>query len=77
MEITLDLRDREPPEPLFETLDCIDGLEPGDIVHLRLHREPLMLYPHLAAMNIPWRIERYGTPDWLVCIGPLPETHGS
>lgn len=75
MELLLDMRDREPPEPLFETLDCIDGLGPGDVVRLRIHREPLMLYPHLKAMNIPWVVERYGTPDWQLAIGPMPPSH--
>lgn len=76
MEILLDMRDREPPDPLFETLDCIDGLAPGDVIRLRIHREPLMLYPHLRSMNIPWEIECFGTPEWLLRIGPMPQDHG-
>lgn len=76
MELLLDMRDREPPEPLFETLDRIDELAPGDVVRLRIHREPLLLYPHLQAMNIPWVVERFGTPDWVLRIGPMPESHG-
>lgn len=76
MEVTLDMRDREPPEPFFETLDCIDRLKPGDVLRLRVHREPLMLYPHLLSMSIPWKVERFGTPDWLLLIGPMPENHG-
>ncbi|HEX7061367.1 MAG TPA: DUF2249 domain-containing protein [Woeseiaceae bacterium] len=76
MEMLLDMRGREPPEPLFETLDCIDGLAPGDVLHLKVQREPLLLYPHLRAMRIPWVVECYGSPDWLLRIGPMPETHG-
>lgn len=75
-EIELDMRNREPPEPLFETLYCIDELAPGDVIRLWIHREPLMLYPHLQAMNIPWVVERFGNPDWLLRIGPMPPHHG-
>lgn len=75
-EIELDMRDREPPEPLFETLYRIDDAQPGDVIRLRIHREPLMLYPQLQQMNIPWNVERFGDPDWVVRIGPMPSDHG-
>lgn len=75
-ETELDMRDREPPEPLFETLYLIDAAGPGEVIRLRIHREPLMLYPHLKQMNIPWTVECHGSPDWVLRIGPMPATHG-
>lgn len=72
-EILLDMRNREPPEPLFATLDCIETLQPGDSVRLIIHREPLMLYPQLQQMNVPWQVESWGLPDWIIRIGPIPE----
>lgn len=74
-ELELDMRNREPPEPLFETLYRIDDAGPGDVIRLRIHREPVMLYPHLQHMNIPWTVESYGEPDWVLKIGPMPEGH--
>lgn len=76
METELDVRGREPPDPFFMTLDCIEGLKPGDILWLRIHREPIMLYPQLQQLNIGWTVERYGDPDWLLRIGPMPDDHG-
>ena len=76
-EIELDMRNRESPEPLFATLDCIDTAGPGDVIRLLIHREPLMLYPHLQQLNIPWVIEQFGSPEWRVRIGPLPASHVS
>ena len=76
MQIELDMRDREPPEPLFATLDAIDSAKPGDTLRLWIHREPLMLYPHLRQLNVPWTVERFGSPDWVLCIGPMPANHG-
>jgi hypothetical protein len=71
-EIELDMRGKAPPDPLLETLDCIDEGQPGDVIRLLTDREPLMLYSHLVQMNIPWTVECFGNPDWLTRIGPLP-----
>jgi TusA-related sulfurtransferase len=71
-EIELDMRGREPPEPLLEALDCIDEAKPADVIRLLTDREPLMLFPHLIRMNIPWTVESFGDPDWITRIGPVP-----
>lgn len=76
-EIELDMRNREAPEPLFATLDCIDEAKPGDVIRLWVHREPLMLYPHLQQQNIPWIVEQFGSPEWRLRIGPMPDNHGA
>lgn len=70
--IELDMRGRQPPEPLLEALDCIDNAAPGDVIRLRTDREPLMLYPHLMQLTIPYTVESFGCPDWVTRIGPLP-----
>ncbi|HEX7046795.1 MAG TPA: DUF2249 domain-containing protein [Gammaproteobacteria bacterium] len=75
-DIELDMRDREPPEPLFETLYAVDAAAPGDVIRLRIHREPLMLYPHLQKQDVPFSVENYGSPDWVIRIGPMPDGHG-
>ena len=73
-EIELDMRGKAPPEPLLETLECLDAAQPGDVIRLLTDREPLMLYSHLMQMNIPWTVECFGSPDWLTRIGPLPSS---
>jgi hypothetical protein len=50
---TIDLRGLEPPEPLLRILDRLDAVE-GPHVFL-LAREPVLLYPLLAAGR--WRHE--------------------
>jgi len=71
-EIELDMRGRESPEPLLQALCRIDEAAPGDVIRLLTDREPLMLYPHLLQMNIPWTVECFGSPDWITRIGPVP-----
>ena len=70
--LRLDMRGREPPEPLLETLSCIDEAQPGAIICLLTDREPVMLYPHLLQMHVPWTVECFGSPDWITRIGPVP-----
>ncbi|MDX1442893.1 MAG: DUF2249 domain-containing protein [Gammaproteobacteria bacterium] len=72
-EITLDARDLPPPEPLFQALDRLNAMAPGEYLRLLIHREPMMLYPQLDEMKIPWKVLEHGHPDWVILIGPLPE----
>lgn len=72
-EIHFDARGLEPPEPLFRTLDLIEEMQPGQTLKLLIHREPLMLYPHLQEMGIAWKTVSYGNPDWILLLGPVPE----
>ena len=53
MTETIDLRGLEPPEPLLRILDAIDASEGPH--RFLLAREPLLLYPLLAAGR--WRHE--------------------
>jgi hypothetical protein len=45
--VVLDLRGLAPPEPLERMLAALATLGPGDCVHARFPREPLLLYPLL------------------------------
>ena len=72
-EITLDARKMDAPEPLFATLDCLDAMQSGESLRLLIHREPVMLYPQLQEMKIPWQVVAHGHPDWIILIGPVPQ----
>lgn len=69
----LDARNLEPPEPLFQALDRLETMQPGDTLRLLIHREPMMLYPQLQEMKIPWNVVEHGHPDWVILIGPVPD----
>lgn len=71
-EITLDARQMEPPEPLFQALDRLEEMEAGDTLRLLIHREPIMLFPQLQERRIPWTTLEHGHPDWVILIGPMP-----
>ena len=53
----VDLRALDPPEPLLRILADLDGGEPGPFVFL-LAREPLPLYPLLAAQGCRHSLRR-------------------
>lgn len=44
----LDARLLEPPEPMVQTMEALDRLQPGDKMLLLLYREPHPLYRILA-----------------------------
>lgn len=71
-EITLDARDLPPPEPLFQTLDRLSEMQAGELLRLIIHREPVMLFPQLDEMKVPWEVLEHGHPDWVILIGPVP-----
>jgi len=47
-EITLDVRDLEPPEPYEWTTEVLLKLEPGQYVRMISRRRPRLLYPWLT-----------------------------
>ncbi|MDE1942764.1 MAG: DUF2249 domain-containing protein [Betaproteobacteria bacterium] len=47
VDLTLDVRDLEPPEPLEKVLEALCVLEPGQRIRMIHHREPHPLYPIL------------------------------
>ncbi len=44
-EITLDVRDLEPPEPYERATEVLLKLEPGQYVRMISRRRPRLLYP--------------------------------
>lgn len=46
-EITLDMREMEPPEPFELATSTLRELQPGQYVHMISARRPIMLYPWL------------------------------
>jgi hypothetical protein len=50
----LDLRGLEPPRPAVTILTFLDGPDAGDVVIVRLARDPIFLYPELAARGWDW-----------------------
>ena len=43
-EVVIDAREWLPPEPMEQTLAALRTLEPGQVVVLKLYREPFPLY---------------------------------
>ncbi len=50
----LDLRGLQPPQPAVTILTFLAGPEAGDAVIVRLARDPVFLYPELAALGWGW-----------------------
>ena len=46
-EVLLDVSDLEPPEPLEQTLEAADQLQPGQYLRMLHRRDPCMLYGNL------------------------------
>ena len=53
--VHLDVRNMEPPQPLVEILTLIDGPSPIEEMFVRIHREPVFLFPELAERD--WTYE--------------------
>jgi TusA-related sulfurtransferase len=51
MEHLLDVRNLELPEPLLRALGELESLSPGDYLRMLSHRDPVLLYPMLAAQG--------------------------
>lgn len=46
-EHDLDVRDLPPPQPFERTMERLATLAEGEVLRVRIHREPLLLYPFL------------------------------
>lgn len=46
-EVLLDVSDLPPPEPLEQTLEAAEKLEPGQYLRMLHRRDPCMLYANL------------------------------
>jgi len=52
----LDLRGLQPPQPAVTILTFLAGPDAGDAVIVRLARDPIFLYPELAALGWGWEL---------------------
>ena len=57
----IDGRTMEPPEPLEQTLEALDGLAPGEAVKLIVNHQPQPLYRILEKNGYAWTEELF--PD--------------
>lgn len=54
MEILVDAREMQPPEPFEKTMEALDAMGPGDVVVLWLYRQPLPLFNVLQRNGYRW-----------------------
>ncbi|MBP6110509.1 MAG: DUF2249 domain-containing protein [Rhodocyclaceae bacterium] len=54
MEILVDGREMQPPEPFERTMEALDALRPGDEVVLWLYRQPTPLFNVLKRNGYSW-----------------------
>ena len=63
-DVVIDGRQMEPPEPFVQTMDALDGVQPGQKVLLLLCREPFPLYRALELNGVSWTSTRNGDGDF-------------
>ncbi len=66
--IRVDNRGLEPPEPMVRILGRLAELGPEDVLVAHNDREPLFLYPKLAAQGFAFDAERQPDGTYLVTI---------
>lgn len=66
--VELDVRGLEPPEPLEKALRCAAALEPGQVLHLLIHREPFPLYEMLQSMGYRYETQIRADGNYLVIV---------
>ncbi len=68
MDLLLDVRELEPPQPLERVLDGLSELAPGDRLRVILRREPFPLYGFLQRLGYAWEThpedDRYEVLIW-------------
>ncbi|OHC75398.1 MAG: hypothetical protein A3G18_05710 [Rhodospirillales bacterium RIFCSPLOWO2_12_FULL_58_28] len=52
--VHIDVRGMEPPRPFVAIIELIERPGSGDIVAVRLHRDPVFLYPELTERGWSW-----------------------
>lgn len=66
--VELDVRGLEPPEPLERVLEAAEQLAYGDILKVRHHREPLILFDVLGGRDFVYRSEQLAADEWEIRI---------
>jgi uncharacterized protein (DUF2249 family) len=68
--VEMDVRDLEPPGPMLAILEKLTELGAGAQIHVRHHREPVLLYDKLALRGFAARAEKQPAGDYIVRIAP-------
>lgn len=55
LQLSLDVRGMEPPEPLVRVFEVIDGFVPGDELRLIIDCHPMPLFRLLEKDGFAWR----------------------
>ncbi len=66
--IELDVSGLEPPEPMQRILAAITTLGEGSSLLIHHHREPLLLYDHLAQRGFGWKTEKIADGQYKILI---------
>ena len=67
-EITLDVREMEPPEPYEVTTEALRNLQPGQFVRMISRRRPRLLYPWLAEHGFQDDTRQHGDAHYEIFI---------
>ena len=64
MDVHLDVREMEPPQPMVEILSRLPELSPEDVLVVKHFREPVPLYAHLEDAGYSHSIEKLGEGEY-------------
>jgi uncharacterized protein (DUF2249 family) len=64
--VHLDNRGLQPPEPLMHILDALEHLAPGEVLAAINERDPVFLYPELAARGAAVHVEKQSDGVYLL-----------
>lgn len=65
---SLDNRGLPPPEPMVNILEALSAMVPGEVLEAFNDREPVLLYPELAARRHAYVAEQRGTEGFRLLI---------
>lgn len=58
VQLVIDVRGLEPPEPMIRILEALPQITPGSTLLVHHHREPLLLYEKLDSQGFAHRVEK-------------------
>ncbi len=64
----IDVRGLEAPEPLERVMEAVESMAYGDVVRVKHHREPLILFDVLAERGFVHRSKQLGPEEWEIRI---------
>ena len=64
----MDLRGLEPPEPMLRIMNRLEASSPGTTFRARTERQPIHLFPELAARGAQHRCESAPDGSWITTV---------